>query len=385
VINKPKILIISGGLGHRSMAEAVEAGYKKAGFQVKLKKLVPKDKLGTTSGFGLIYSYFPFLMNVSYEIGRKFISQKTWDTLVGKKNLKEAKEEIIKFKPDIVLSTAFYLDPIIKRIRSSLKRHFFYFYLTHEPWADHHLLYPNRPDLTFVYDHKAEKIAQKWITNKEKIATIGWSIRPRFYKNLEKDKKDIFKKFSFKKDIFTVLISAGSGTTMVLKILPALFKVTNPIQVIFISGRDKNTYRMAKATAKILNKSFANWESRVKMKVLGFTKQIDKYIKAADIVVGKAGPQLLFESVAARKPFFVITHLTGSQDSLLELIKKKKLGYVEERPQRAIKLFLKISKSQEKALKRFKPNIERERQYNIKAEDKLIGETLKFWKEKSKK
>ena len=64
--------------------------------------------------------------------------------------------------------------------------------------------------------------------------------------------------------------------------------------------------------------------------VVGFTDEMDKYIGASDVVVGKAGPNLIFEAVAMEKPFIAITHISGQEDGNLELIEKYGIGWVAE-------------------------------------------------------
>lgn len=381
--NNPKILILTGNSGHLSMAEAAKEAYETSGFTVKIKNITSNNGVDL-SGFKLIYTYLPFLMNVPYKVGKNLVAQKLFNTIAGKEKLKELKIEISKFNPDIILSTAYYLDPAIKKIKSATNNNFFYFYLTHEPWTKHPLLYPNTPNLIFVYDQKAKKMAASYGVDKKKVIPIGWLVRSRFYQDKTKEKAAILKKLKFNKQILTILICAGSGTSAVLKILPALFSVSSPIQVIFIAGGSNTTYNLAKSTASILNKSFANWESKVKMRVFNFTKDIDNYMSISDLIVGKAGPQLLFESIATEKPFFAISHLAGHQDSVLEIIKKKRFGFVEENPQKAIKLFLKITNNL-KILNRFKSHIRKEKQHNFATAENLVNETLNFWKTNNKK
>ena len=61
-------------------------------------------------------------------------------------------------------------------------------------------------------------------------------------------------------------------------------------------------------------------------------------MQMADLIIGKAGPNLIFESVASQKPFLAISHIPGQEDGNLDIIKDYKLGYVEENPFKAAKL-----------------------------------------------
>jgi UDP-N-acetylglucosamine:LPS N-acetylglucosamine transferase len=63
-----------------------------------------------------------------------------------------------------------------------------------------------------------------------------------------------------------------------------------------------------------------------------------EYIAASDVVIGKAGPNLIFESVACRKPFIAISHISGNESGNLGMIKDYNLGWVAENPFTAGKL-----------------------------------------------
>jgi len=63
-------------------------------------------------------------------------------------------------------------------------------------------------------------------------------------------------------------------------------------------------------------------------------------LQASDIVFGKAGPNFMFDVVASRKPIVAITHIGGQEDGNVEIIKKKKLGWVKEKPGEAASFLL---------------------------------------------
>jgi len=102
---------------------------------------------------------------------------------------------------------------------------------------------------------------------------------------------------------------------------------------------------------------------------LGFEKNMASLIQISDLVVGKAGPNLLFETAACGKPFMAITHISGQEDKNLNLIKEKQLGLVEENPLKAIKLLKKIMGKPE--LLNMTINIKKEAKINNKAGEKL--------------
>ena len=110
---------------------------------------------------------------------------------------------------------------------------------------------------------------------------------------------------------------------------------------------------------------------KINLKIFRFTPKMPQLMTLADLVIGKAGPNLLFETVALRKPFFAICHVSGQEDANLDLIRKKNLGFVEERPLKAIKLLKQII-AKPKMLDKFTASIEKEKAYNKKAGQKLV-------------
>jgi len=64
------------------------------------------------------------------------------------------------------------------------------------------------------------------------------------------------------------------------------------------------------------------------VRVIGFTTKMGKLMEEADIVAGKAGPNLLFEAVTCQKPFLALTYIPGQEDGNLDIIKNKNLGWV---------------------------------------------------------
>ena len=115
-----------------------------------------------------------------------------------------------------------------------------------------------------------------------------------------------------------------------------------------------------------------NAKKNIKIKLFSFAQNIHQLMEVSHLVVGKAGPNLIFEAVAAGKPFLAITHIGGQEDGNLDLVKKKKLGLVEENPIKAVKLLRKIIKNPE-MLEKFQDSIREERNYNQKSGEKMLN------------
>lgn len=82
---------------------------------------------------------------------------------------------------------------------------------------------------------------------------------------------------------------------------------------------------LAAGTNSRLQQMFRN---RPACHVLPFTKAIAPWMACADLVMGKAGPNMLFETVTLGKPFLAATVLPGQEEGNLEMIRTYRLGWV---------------------------------------------------------
>jgi UDP-N-acetylglucosamine:LPS N-acetylglucosamine transferase len=114
-----------------------------------------------------------------------------------------------------------------------------------------------------------------------------------------------------------------------------------------------------------------NKSDTVIIKNLGWVDNMAEVLTATDIVFGKAGPNFLFDSIAVKKPFVAITHIGGQEDGNVELIRKKKLGWVREKGGIMVDFFLEFVENPEKYLEKYKKNIEIESEKNKKGLENL--------------
>ncbi len=368
-----KILIFTAVQGHVSIAKAVKQILDKD-YEVKITN--PYD-FKIFDFYTTLYRYFPNLVKFPYNLAKKDHIQKAVNKLMTNR-LKEETIKVIKsFKPDLIISTYFLYNPVIEKINNFQTHPIPFINILANTWVLHPLEFSSKADLNWVYDSKALELGNKFGLKKEKLFAGGWFVRKQFYKNHEIEK--INNQLGFDPKCFTALICGGSeGTSMILKILPSLLSMDKKMQLIIICGNNNELYKAANSFKNLLNKfknldikHLKNINNRLKLKIFQFTNQMPQLINVSDIVVGKAGPNLLFETVACKKPFFAITHISGQEDGNLDIIKEKKLGYVQENPLKANKLIKNIIRNPQQ-LENFKKPLKKQKEYNQKAEMRLL-------------
>jgi UDP-N-acetylglucosamine:LPS N-acetylglucosamine transferase len=146
-------------------------------------------------------------------------------------------------------------------------------------------------------------------------------------------KSDARTKLGISPDKEVVLICAGSiGTQWMVSLLEYFIDhdLSQNRQYIFIFGKSENLARQAQC---ICNDRHI---PRDKIKVIGFERDILKYMKAADVCVGKAGPTVLSELVQCQTPAVLINSQAHEQPTIHHFITSQHTGVIAEFTQRSI-------------------------------------------------
>ena len=359
------ISIFTTKWGHYSIGQAVFDALEDKKYQINFNS-VEVDKLSNYS-YNFTYQLFPSLTKIPFKVsGNEKVSGLLIKTL-HKIYSKKIKSIFQKQNPQVVINTYFAFNSIFEELSKKYK--FLYINIIADPRSIHKVTV-SRIGYNFVFDKTALKNCIKFKVPKEKCIQSGWFVRKKFTNPLNKTK--IRKELGIKSNYLCLCAIGGSeGTYSILKIVPALIELKKKVQIIFICGNNRKLFSSVSALSKIMSYRGSN----ATILPVGFTNEIHKYIQVADLVIGKAGPNLLFETVATRTPFFAISHIAGQEDGNLEIIKKYRLGFVEENQVKAIKLTRKIIENP-KILKRFDKNVSNMAEYNKKAGD-ILNEFIK--------
>ncbi len=360
---KKKILVLTDDMpwGHRSIAKAIY-GYlrereKENNWQVRYAEV--KAEIGTV-GMDL----YQFISRYSPGLNRwpnKLFSSKAALKLLERVcvvNLPRLKRLVGWMKPDLVISTFYYHSHTLSKWRRKEGKDFKLWTVAADPRTISVVNFIKGVDVHLVYDEVVEKQAVNFGIEEKKILKTGWWVREEMYKKYDREK--IRRKLGFFDDRPVVFVGGGSlGTNSLTRLLPALMLTKKPVGVIVNTGTDKLAYRLVESYVKLFSK-IKRTKELVKIKNMGWIDNMAEILTAADIVFGKAGPNFLFDVVAAGKPFVAITHVGGQEDGNIDLIRKKKLGWVREKNGAAARLLLSYLKNPKVYEEKFVKNIRAE-------------------------
>jgi processive 1,2-diacylglycerol beta-glucosyltransferase len=168
----------------------------------------------------------------------------------------------------------------------------------------------------FVALPEAKIYLQSMGIPEDQITVSGIPIDPLF--RIPKDKAAARRALGLDPGLTTLLISAGGfGVGPVELLLAKLQTMKTPAQVVAIAGRSEE---LKAKLDRLVRQTPA--DAPVKIHPVGFTRQMDDYMAAADLLISKPGGLTTSEAMARGLPMCVVNPIPGQEernaDHLLE-------------------------------------------------------------------
>jgi len=374
---KKKILVLTDDLpwGHRSIAKAI-FGYLKEhekgeNYEVVYREVKQEPSMGSDV-YTFIYRYFPVYNRVVCKIFEKKVARELFENF-SILNLPKLKKEVEKIDPDLIISAYFFHTHSLVKWRSRKDLKFKLWNLVTDPWTASSVVFNKGADLHFVYDEVALNLCKKYEIPAENIIKTGWWVRPEMYKKYNREK--VRKELGFNDNRPVIFVGGGSlGTSSLLRLLPVLKTLKKKVGFVINTGTDKTAYALVEKYNDLLKKT--KKKDIVQIKGLGWIDNMAEILTACDMVFGKAGPNFLFDVMAVERPFVAITHIGGQEDGNIELIKKKKLGWVKEKKGEIAKFLVSYLNDPKTYQEKYLNNIKKEALIN-KASLPMVLEMVK--------
>ena len=318
-----KVLILSAsvGAGHLRAAEALEKTFKELNAAEEVRNI---DVLKYTNPlFRRLYgkAYLDMVNNMPEVLGWLYDSlDKPWENerrrlALDRLNTIPFVKLLQDYQPDIAVCTHFLPAEIISWLKAKKKIScpqaiVVTDFDAHALWLCHHY------EQYFVAMEETRIHLEKIGIDAGKLTVSGIPIDPIF--SVEKDKIEMRKKYGLEIDRTTILVSAGGfGVGKIEHTLQALAELKTPSQVLAMCGKNEDLKaKLEKLSTELMKKSDVIFQP------IGFTREMDEYMSAADLIVGKPGGLTTCEALAKGLVFVVVNPIPGQEernsDHLLE-------------------------------------------------------------------
>lgn len=325
---KPRILILSAsaGAGHVRAAEALTQDFQQHPAVADGGYVEHWDTLSyTTRAFRHLYSrvYLRLVNRAPKLLG--YVYEKTdtpWENgttrAIEKFNSGKLISALAEFKPDVLVCTHFTPAAIISQLYDEKK-------IAVRPSVvvtdlDCHAIW-----LVKNYQHyfvalpETAYYIQRLGIDQARISVTGVPIDPIFRQPRQKVATRV--ELGLDPTAFTVLVSAGGfGVGPVADLIREILQMKMPVQIVAIAGKSE---QLKAQLQQIADSLATNPTNRHRLVVIGFTKQMDEYMAAADILISKPGGLTTSEAMARGLPMCIANPIPGQEernsDHLLEL------------------------------------------------------------------
>ena len=320
MFNKVLILSASSGAGHGRAAQAIERAFQSMEMAREVRHI---DTLEYTSKlFQKLYSKaYLEMVNKAPDVFGWLYDQtdKPWKNerrrlAFDKLNTRPFVKLLKEYNPDIIVCTHFTPAEIVSWLKAKERLNckqaiVITDFDVHAMWLNHHY------EHYFVALDETKVHLVKLGIPSAKITVSGIPIDPVFM--VKKDKRSMRRKFGLLEDRTTILISAGGfGVGPIKKVIESIQELKHSTQVIALCGRNQELKRYIEDNFKEGSKGNAI------IKPIGFTTEMDEYMAASDILLGKSGGLTTSEALARGLVFVIINPIPGQEernsDHLLE-------------------------------------------------------------------
>jgi 1,2-diacylglycerol 3-beta-galactosyltransferase len=343
-------LISDTGGGHRAGAQAVGAALDEIDgatrFEWRIDDIAthctfPLSKLGPAYSAALRYA--PPIYGALYHATNGRRRYKTIVRFCEPLYRERLREVFTQYQPDVIVSVHPLLNHAALRARADAGMQHVPIVTVitdlgrvHEGW-----LLPEA-DLTVVPAREVYQRAIERGVPPERLRLLGHPIHPRF-EDVRGSKKEHRKKLGLpEKATIALLMAGGEGGGKLLPTTLGLAKAGLDFHLVVVTGRNA----ALKAKLEELAPSLPT-----PMTVLGFRNDVPELMRAADLLVTKAGPGTIAEASVAEVPVVVYDYVPGQERGNLDYVRTNGIGVVALSTAEVISSVARIVHNQERLAK----------------------------------
>lgn len=323
------------GGGHRAAANALRDAFQFAFpdqyeviFVDGFKECAPFPFNHIPDTYFPLTAYAPHLWGAMFHTSNSRVSlpfSARFDDMILRRGCARA---IRRYDPDLVIS----VHPLINRAACNALREIkpgapFVTVVT-DLFDAHGMWFSAASDLVIVPTQGAYERGLKWKFPSSKIRVIGQPISLKFLQSdAHETQSELRARLDLRNDLFTILlVGGGEGMGPLRAIARALDHAQLPIQLAIIAGRNETLFRQLKELP---------WQ--IPVSIQGFVTNMPDWMRASDLVITKAGPGTIMETLAAGKPMILSGYLRGQEEGNVIFVQEEGIGVLRSNPQAVVR------------------------------------------------
>ena len=203
---------------------------------------------------------------------------------------------------------------------------------THALWFD------SRADIIFVPTELAQQRAVSYHMPPEKLEIVGLPVADRYCQPAG-DKFELRRKLGWPlSKPMVLLVGGGEGMGPLGRNARAIDECGLDVGLAIVCGRNK---KLQETLASM------SWENPTF--IYGFTREMPEFMRAADVIITKAGPGTIAEALNANLPIILYSKVPGQEDGNVTFVESEGAGVWAPKPNMVIRTLTRwISKPTER-------------------------------------
>ncbi|HNT30554.1 MAG TPA: glycosyltransferase [bacterium] len=319
-MKKILILFSDTGGGHRAGAEAIKAALEELyPGQVDIMLTDGFKELGTMIG-KIFPPAFPFSVKYgrkAWEIGYRLTNRSYGARIMSSLPLtKEWKQYLQKNNPDLIVSChALLATPAINGLRRIKKENCPVVPVILDLISMHHAwIAPDAHSYVVPTQETCNRVIESGI-DASRVKLLGMPLHPKFSKISPAPARTAT-------DPVRILVTGGGdGIGAMPKYLKALDQVRQPLQINVVCGRNRR-----------LQHDISEKQFKHPVNTLGFISNIEEFMRTSDIILAKAGPFAVSESIICGKPIILYDFIPGLEEGNILFVERYQVGRYIQHP-----------------------------------------------------
>jgi UDP-N-acetylglucosamine:LPS N-acetylglucosamine transferase len=310
---KIHLYAIDIGGGHLAPANAIKRQFDLLHYPDLDVRVVNLGRALRMSFLTLIYKAYwnlclryPPLINAFYRGADNPFLMKILDRVFGTAYLPRFAAYLQREQPDVVVSTYFTFTHFLETLKYVDQLHAAAVVLNPEPFDSHLVWFSTALDSNMVFSERSRReIIEKGLPP-HRVKLFPFPLNPDFTRRTTPAAR-LRGRLGLAEELFTVLLFFGAeGRGPAKKYLAEIAARRLDVQVVVLCGRNDRL-------RTDLEQEAGHRLGSARLAVRGFVTNVPDYIAASDIVVGKSGPNQVFETLLQWRPIVISSFLANEQ------------------------------------------------------------------------
>jgi 1,2-diacylglycerol 3-beta-galactosyltransferase len=222
-------------------------------------------------------------------------------------------------RPDIIVSIHPMLNHVTIDALRDMGMHIPFITVVTDLISVHYAWFAPGADGYIVPTEQAKEIYLARGLDAERVHLLGMPIDPKFTRPLG-SKQEIREKLGLDLSLPVVLLAGGGeGSGGLQESVRAISRARLPVQILVVTGRNRRLYAHLQRTRSSL---------RVPARIFGFVQNMPELMRAADVIVTKAGPGTICEALACELPIVLSGYVPGQEEGNVDFVLKNDVGFL---------------------------------------------------------